>query len=219
MKTVPQTEYRAQDRLVHDLAGRNVNGPESYTESVPVTTYRQVVEEQGCYQTFVCPCYSSFRQRLVACMGACSGCSGGCGADILPRRPFLMRRLHRHDDVLMSAGLRLAAGCEASSADVLRPADAHADGVRAESGRGARNRAPRWCPSRSTCRFPSRKSTHIDVPVTVMVPKQVTETVPVTTTISVPEQRTENVATTRYRHGDRECHASSTRSTCLFRCR
>ena len=58
MKTVPQTSYEAKTVSFTTSRVETSLVPESYTESVPVTTYRQVVEDQGCYRTVCVPLVS-----------------------------------------------------------------------------------------------------------------------------------------------------------------
>ena len=55
-KTVPQTQYQPQTTTVTTTQVQTSYVPQSYTESVPVTTYSQIVEDHGCYQTQRIPC-------------------------------------------------------------------------------------------------------------------------------------------------------------------
>ena len=78
MKTVPKTEYLPKTVSFTTSRVESSLVPESYSESVPVTRYRCVVEQQGSYQNVCVPVYSFVPATTCGLHGA--GCSGGCGA-------------------------------------------------------------------------------------------------------------------------------------------
>ena len=175
----------AEDRDIHDLASKRLTLPETYTESVPVTSFSQVVEERGGYQTIVHPGDSGGARRGRLWIWGRRRCGGGSVGPRQARRrlrqrlfgqrlrwrPFWLRRgsfqrrngrrlchgrLHDQDLLLFSASLRFAPVVQqVPQTSYVQPARARGCAQFKTSCR-CRRVEPRWCRSPSTCRSPSK---------------------------------------------------------------
>ena len=86
MKTVPQTSYEAKTVSFTTSRVETALVPECYTETVPVTTYRQVVQEQGCYRTVCIPIVSRLAAEACSLDAVAAAVGRRAGAGILPAR-------------------------------------------------------------------------------------------------------------------------------------
>src|SRR5262249_54788504 len=181
MQTVKQTQYRPQ--TVESLVSRVVTTYErrSYTESVPVTTTRQVVEESGFYQTGMVPVTSAL--PAYGCCGILCGGAGGCSATtaLVCQQSFVSGPVVR--SVPETTYVQQTRTRMVPVQKTIQVEEARTDMV----------------PVTVDVQVPEQQPRTTEVSVTVKEPKLITETVPVTTTIMVPQERTETVATVQSR--------------------
>jgi hypothetical protein len=148
--------------------------PETYTESVPVTTTRQVVENAGSYETGPGPVTSS--------QAAAGSVAGGHGTAVRPsEQSYASRPVARtipETTYVTQTRTRLVPRQE-----VVQVPESRTEMV----------------PVTVNETVALQQAQETTVPVTTMQASQVTETVPVTNTVLVPEQRTEMMPTTQYR--------------------